>query len=223
MAAGSLADDWRCAFKAVPRHAFIPDLTWHQGTVGGTWGLLPRHRTADPDAWLAAAYDDDSITIQVDDGEPSGPDGIGVLPTSSASMPTVVAEMLAALDVRDGHRVLEIGTGSGYNAALLAHRLGASHITSVEIDAAVADAAREALDRVGYGAVTVITADGTQGFTPRAPYDRVLSTASCQQVPYPWVAQTVPGGGFSPLGETLTTLAGCSRSPPERTAPPPGG
>ena len=194
VAAGALTDDWRSAFEAVPRHAFIPDLTWHQGTVEGRWGLLHRHRTDDPDAWLTAAYDDDSITIQVDDGEPSGPDGIGVLPTSSASMPTVVAEMLAALDVRDGDRVLEIGTGTGYNAALLAHRLGAHHITSVEIDAAVADAAREALDLAGYGAVTVVTADGTQGFASRAPYDRVLSTASCQRVPYPWVEQTVPGG-----------------------------
>ncbi|MGH3848694.1 MAG: protein-L-isoaspartate O-methyltransferase family protein, partial [Pseudonocardiaceae bacterium] len=65
---------------------------------------------------------------------------------------------------------------------------------SVEIDPAVAETAREALDRTGYGEVTVATADGTLGFSARAPYDRVLSTASCQQIPYPWVAQTAPGG-----------------------------
>ncbi|MGH3913993.1 MAG: methyltransferase domain-containing protein [Pseudonocardiaceae bacterium] len=193
-AAGTLTEDWRAAFEAVPRHVFIPDITWHQGTANGKWGLIPRHRADDPDGWLATVYQDDSITTQVDDGEPAGPDGAGILPTSSASMPTVVAVMLAALKIRDGHRVLEIGTGTGYNAALLAHRLGAPNITSVEIDAAVAEAADSALDRAGYGAVTVVTADGAQGFAPHAPYDRVLSTASCQQVPYQWVTQTVPGG-----------------------------
>jgi protein-L-isoaspartate O-methyltransferase len=102
------------------------------------------------------------VITQVDDGQPSGLDGTGVLSTSSASMPTVVAVMLRALDVHDGHNVLEIGTGTGYEA--------------------------------GYRGITVVTADGAQGLSPRAPYDRVLSTASCQQVPYPWVAQTVPGG-----------------------------
>jgi len=193
-AAGTLTEDWRAAFESVPRHVFIPDITWHQGAVNGKWGLIPRDRADDPDSWLATAYQDDSIITQVDDGEPNGPDGVGVSPTSSASMPTVIAVMLAELDVHDGQTVLEIGTGTGYNAALLAHRLGAPNVTSVEIDPAVADAARQALDRAGYSAVTVVTADGAQGFPSCAPYDRVLSTASCQQVPYPWVAQSVPGG-----------------------------
>ncbi|MGH3939102.1 MAG: methyltransferase domain-containing protein [Pseudonocardiaceae bacterium] len=180
VAAGDLAEDWRNAFEAVPRHTFIPDVTWHYGTTNGEWGLIPRHRTDDSDAWLLAAYEDDSIITQVDDGEPSGPDGIGVLPTSSASMPTVVAVMLQALDIHDGQKVLEIGTGTGYNAALLAHRLGARNVTSVEIDPTVTDAARHALERAGYGETFLVTADGTQGFGPRAPYDRVLSTSlSC--------------------------------------------
>ncbi len=190
VAAGTLTEGWRAAFEAVPRHAFIPDLTWHHGRAG----LVPRRRAEDPDTWLWDAYQDDSVVTQVDDGEPRGPDGTGVLPTSSASMPTVVAVMLRALDVYDGQKVLEVGTGTGYNAALLAYRLGADHVTSVEIDSAVADAARHALTGAGYGGITLVTADGTQGCRPRAPYDRVLSTASCQRVPYPWVAQTVSGG-----------------------------
>ncbi len=189
-AEGTVGEEWRAAFAAVQRHTFIPDLTWHHGRAG----LVPRYRAEDPDSWLSAAYADDAVITQVDDGEPGGPDGTGSLSTSSASMPTVVAVMLRALDVHDGQQVLEIGTGTGYNAALLAHRLGAHHVTSVEIDPAVADAARHALDRAGYGGITVVTADGAQGFPPRAPYDRVLSTASCERVPYPWVAQTVPGG-----------------------------
>ncbi|MGH3934370.1 MAG: methyltransferase domain-containing protein [Pseudonocardiaceae bacterium] len=190
VAAGTVGEDWRAAFEAVPRHAFIPELTWRHGRAG----LVPRYRAEDPDGWLSAAYADDSIITQVDDGEPGGPDGIGVFPTSSASMPTVVAVMLQALDVHDGQQVLEIGTGTGYNAALLAHRLGAHHVTSVEIDPAVAATARHVLDRAGYGGITVVTADGAQGFPPHAPYDRVLSTASCERVPYPWVTQTVLGG-----------------------------
>jgi protein-L-isoaspartate(D-aspartate) O-methyltransferase len=194
VAAGTLPEDWWAAFAAVPRHAFIPDLTWRHGTANGRWGLIPRCRADDPDGWLSAAYRDDSVITQVDDGEPSGPDGTGVLASSSASMPTVVAVMLRALDVHDGCNVLEIGTGTGYNVALLAHRLGAHHVTSVEIDPTITDAACHALKRAGYHGITVVTADGAQGFPPRAPYDRVLSTASCQQVPYPWVAQTVPGG-----------------------------
>lgn len=190
VAAGTVTEDWRAAFETVPRHTFIPDLIWHYSEAG----LVPRHRADDPDGWLSAAYRDDSVVTQVDDGKPCGPDGTGVLPTSSASMPTVVAVMLRALDVHDGQQVLEIGTGAGYNAALLGHRLGAHHVTSVEIDTAVADAARHALDRAGYGGITVVTADGAQGFPLHAPYDRVLSTASCERTPYPWVAQTVPGG-----------------------------
>ncbi len=194
VAAGTLPKDWRASFEAIPRHAFVPDLIWRYGTSNGKWGLTPHHRVDDPDGWLSAAYQDDSVITQVDDGEPVGPDGTGLLPTSSISMPTVVAVMLRALDVIDGQNVLEIGTGTGFNAALLAHRLGAHHITSVEIDPTVADAARRALDRAGYGGITVITADGAQGFAAAAPYDRVLSTASCPRIPYPWIAQTVPGG-----------------------------
>lgn len=194
VATGILTSDWRPAFDAVPRHTFIPDLTWYHGAANGKWGFIPRRRAEDPEGWLVAAYQDDSVITQVDDGEPSGSEGTGVLPTSSISMPSVVAAMLRALDVHDGQNVLEIGTGTGYNAALLAHRLGAQHITTVEIDPAVARAARHALDQAGYREITVVTADGTQGFAARAPYDRVLSTASCQQVPYQWVAQTLPDG-----------------------------
>jgi protein-L-isoaspartate(D-aspartate) O-methyltransferase len=191
---GTLTEDWQAAFEATPRHPFIPDLTWRYGTANGKWGFISYHRADDPDGWLSAAYQDDSVITQVDDGEPSGPDGTGLLPTSSISMPTVVAAMLRALDIHDGQTVLEIGTGTGYNTALLAHRLGAHHVTSVEIDPTVAHAARYALNQVGYRGITVVTADGAQGFRAGAPYNRVLSTASCQQVPYPWVTQTVPGG-----------------------------
>ncbi|MGH3935914.1 MAG: methyltransferase domain-containing protein, partial [Pseudonocardiaceae bacterium] len=140
------------------------------------------------------AYANAPVNTQVDDGHPIGEAGCGFEVTSSASMPAVVAQMLAALEVEPGMRVLEIGTGTGYNAALLAHRLGAENVASVEVDPAVAERARRALAAAGFGAVTVVTADGAQGHPPRAPYDRVISTVAVAEVPQAWVAQTRPGG-----------------------------
>jgi protein-L-isoaspartate O-methyltransferase len=93
-----------------------------------------------------------------------------------------VALMLAALQVTPRMRVCELGTG--YNAALLAQRLGADHVTTIEVDPALATQVRRALSATGYGDVTVITGDGTHGYPPHAPYDRILSTAAVQRVPY---------------------------------------
>ncbi|HWR46646.1 MAG TPA: methyltransferase domain-containing protein [Pseudonocardiaceae bacterium] len=135
------------------------------------------------------------MITQVDDGHPTGPGQRGRYITSSASKPDVVALMLTALDAQPGMRVLEIGTGTGYNAALLAHRLGTGNVTSIEIDSQVADHARGALSVAGYP-VIVITGDGARGYPPHAPYDRIIATAAVRQVPYAWVAQTRPGGAI---------------------------
>jgi len=192
LARGGVLDPvWREAFLAVPRHAFIPERVWQQGRRE----LVPFHRAEDPERWLRLAYAPQQFVItQVDDGDPVGPGLIGDRISSSASQPDVVALMLAALQAQPGMRVLEIGTGTGYNAALLAQRLGADHVTTIEVDPTVASRARTALSATGFGAVTVITGDGEHGYPPRAPYDRVLSTAAVQRVPSAWVAQTRPGG-----------------------------
>jgi protein-L-isoaspartate O-methyltransferase len=149
----------------------------------------------DPDRWLKAAYRNVPILIQFDDGKTRWPDTSGKLCTSSASKPDLALSMLAALDVDDGHTVLEIGTGTGYNAALLAARLGAPNVTTVEIDPVLATAARAALDASGFP-VTVLTGDGAQGYPANAPYARVIATAAVRvgELPYSWVAQTRPGG-----------------------------
>lgn len=186
---GELPPTWSDAFAAVPRHGFIPETIW----VTDSAGLVPLHRAEDPQGWIQRAYGPRSVITQVDDGHPAGPGERGRYITSSASQPNVVALMLDALDAQPRMRVLEIGTGTGYNAALLAHRLGAQNITSVEIDPDLAEHARTALTATGYP-VTVITADGADGYLPHAPYDRIMSTAAVQQVPYPWVMQTRPGG-----------------------------
>jgi protein-L-isoaspartate(D-aspartate) O-methyltransferase len=182
-----LTDGWRAAFDATPRHLFIPDQAL-MVTQGRTVLL---DRDADPDAWIDAVYRDAVIVIQVDDGAGQGTG----LHTSSCSMPQVVLSMLTALDVRVGQRALEIGTGTGYSAALLAHRLGVENVASVEIDPRLAEQARANLRKVNRP-VTVITGDGAAGYLPGAPYDRIISTAAvlAGQLPYAWVRQTRPGG-----------------------------
>lgn len=162
VATGELTPDWRASFLAVPRTHFIPEVIWHE--VDGV--LRPLRRTEDPDRWQALASAEDAVVTQVDDGHPDGP---GDLPTSSASQPDVVALMLGHLDVQGGERVLEIGTGTGWNAALLAHRLGPERVITIEVDPEVAAQARTALKDSGYGAVTVITGDGAQGYLPGCP------------------------------------------------------
>jgi protein-L-isoaspartate(D-aspartate) O-methyltransferase len=108
-------------------------------------------------------------------------------------MPSVVFSMLRDLDVQAGYRVLEIGTGTGWNAALLAHRLGRSRVVTIEVDPQVADQARASLEAFGLP-VTVVTGDGALGHAGGAPYDRIISTAGLRQVPAAWLEQTRPGG-----------------------------
>ncbi|MFB9906027.1 methyltransferase domain-containing protein [Allokutzneria oryzae] len=195
---GDLTDVWREAFLAVPRHAFLPDTVWRMDP------LEPLNRNENPTAWLDAAYADDCVVTQVDDGAPDGPG----LPTSSASMPAVVANMLDLLGAEPGMKVCEIGAGTGYNAALLAHRLGARNITTVEIDPVLARRARTALTGAGFGAVTVVEGDGLLGCPGRAPFDRIIATANAQRVPYSWVEQTQPGGRIvTPWGTAYFTGA----------------
>jgi protein-L-isoaspartate(D-aspartate) O-methyltransferase len=182
-----LTAGWKAAFDATPRHLFIPD----QALVVIEGRKVPIDRDADPDTWIDAVYRDAVIVIQVDDGAGQGTG----LHTSSCSMPQVVLSMLTALDVQAGQRVLEIGTGTGYSTALLAHQVRADNVTSVEIDPRLAEQARTNLAKLNRP-VTVVTGDGAAGYPPDAPYDRILSTAAvlAGQLPYTWVQQTVPGG-----------------------------
>ncbi|MDF2261222.1 methyltransferase domain-containing protein [Streptantibioticus ferralitis] len=101
--------------------------------------------------------------------------------------------MLRELDVQLGQTVLEIGTGTGWNAALLSHRLGDHRVTTVEVDASLAARARTRIGSAGY-CPRVICADGAEGWLPRAPYDRLMATCSVNHVPQMWVPQIEPGG-----------------------------
>ncbi|MEV6553910.1 methyltransferase domain-containing protein [Streptomyces sp. NPDC051597] len=189
--AGCFPEQWmRSAFMAVPRHRFVPDTVWLEDPAG----YRPFNHTGDPARWLSLVYDPrEALVTQVDDGlTPRGTPG--QTPTSSISALNAVFTMLAESDLHHGQQVLEIGTGTGYNAALLAERAGPGHVTTVEIDPAVCEQARAALAATGYEQVTVIRADGELGHPPHGPYDPVLSTAAVLAIPYPWIEQTRPGG-----------------------------
>ena len=115
------------------------------------------------------------------------------------SQPYVVAYMTERLDVYPVHRVLEIGAGSGYQAAVLS-RL-AREVVSVERFRTLAEAARVRLQTLGYGNVTIVTGDGIRGHPDRAPYDRILVTAAAEDVAETLVEQLRPGGIMvAPLG-----------------------
>ncbi|MGH3930670.1 MAG: methyltransferase domain-containing protein, partial [Pseudonocardiaceae bacterium] len=96
--------------------------------------------------------------------------------------------------VTDGMRVLEIGTGTGYNAALLSHRLGAANVYSVDVDPHLVDDARDRLTRLGYPAATLATVDGIEGLPAHAPYDRIIATCALFAVPATWISQLQPDG-----------------------------
>lgn len=183
-----LAPEWIKAATAAPRHSFLPDHIWID--LDGTYRALERR--ADISAWLAAAYADEPVVTQVNDGvEPGDPSK--AWPSSSSSAPSVVFRMLEALDLRPGMRVLEIGTGTGWTSALLSHRLGDANVTTIEVDRGLADRARAALGTAGF-APEVVCGDGALGWGVRAPYDRIVSTCSVRRVPLAWIEQTKPGG-----------------------------
>jgi protein-L-isoaspartate(D-aspartate) O-methyltransferase len=146
---------------------------------------VPRHLFV-PGVDLPTAYRDDAVLVK------RGKDGS---PISSASQPTIVATMLEQLAVAPGHRVLEVGTGTGYNAALLATLVGADgHVTTVELEPDLAEAARHRLDQIGLPGVEVAVGDGRHGHSAGAPYDRVIITAGVREIAAAWTDQLTEGG-----------------------------
>jgi protein-L-isoaspartate O-methyltransferase len=189
--AGDLSDRrWREALMAVPRHLFIPGRAW--ASPNGPGEGYPIDRAADPGGWWEAVYSDTVIVTQFDEGNSRLNAGVGT-PTSSNSAPGAVFTFLEQLWVHEHNTVLEVGTGTGWTAALLAHRLGDANVTTVEIDPEVADRADRNLKRAGYRPRLVV-GDGSVGHPGGAPYDRVHVTCAVEHVPLAWVEQTRPGG-----------------------------
>jgi protein-L-isoaspartate(D-aspartate) O-methyltransferase len=132
------------------------------------------------------ASDDEALSLKVD---------LTGRPISTASQPSMVVLMLEQLDVRPGDRVLEVGTASGWDAALLDELAGpAGSVVTVELEPDLAAGARRALDASGHGRVTVLAGDGSLGHPPGAPYDRIIVTAGAPGVAPAWVQQLGDGG-----------------------------
>ncbi|MFI6074681.1 protein-L-isoaspartate O-methyltransferase [Actinoplanes sp. NPDC051343] len=168
----TLTPELAAAFAAVPREVFVPD--GFRRNDGG-WA-----RPGDDD-FLALVYQDDALVTKVR----------GKMPVSSSSQPSLMALMIEALDVRPGMRVLEIGAGTGYNAAVLAS-IGAT-VTSVDVQEDVAERARAALARAGVEGVTVERGDGYAGH-PGGRFDRVIVTVGVAGLSPRWLDQLEPDG-----------------------------
>lgn len=165
------------AFAGVPREAFVAGGFQRRD---GSWAV-PGDRD-----FLETVYRDDVLVTKVD----------GALPISSSSQPSLMAIMLAALDVRPGDRVLEVGAGTGYNAALLA-ALGA-RVTTVDVQPDVAERARAALAAAGVEGVRVRTGDGYLG-APDDRFDRAIVTVGVAGVSPRWLAQVGSGPVVVPV------------------------
>ena len=118
--------------------------------------------------------------------------------------PKVEARLLQELAVHRHERVLEIGAGSGFMAALLAHR--AQHVTTLEIDPELAELARTNLRRAGVLNATVVTADGSQGHSAEGPYDAILLSGSVAEVPTALLAQLKVGGRLAAIVGQLPVM-----------------
>ena len=152
--------------------------------VAAAFERVPRHLFL-PDLAPQEVYTDRSIAIKLQNG----------VPISSSSQPAIMAEMLEMLALAEGDGVLEIGAGSGYNAALLAELAGPSGtVQTIDLDDDLVAAARANLDAAGYARVRTVCADGAQGDPSGAVFDAIIATVGVERIPPAWIAQLRVGG-----------------------------
>ena len=209
----------RCSDPDLLRNALVDTLV-ESGAIGNpaterAFRSVPRHLFV-PEAEIVDTYTDRPIFLRWE----------GERPTSSSSQPTMMAIMIEQLQLEPGMRVLEVGAGSGYNAAILSELTGVDgHVISVDIDFSLVADAKRNLAAAGFEAVEVACCDGSMGYSQRAPYDRIIVTADARDVSPHWVEQLAEGGvlvaplwfkGFSlsvALEKQATGLRGLSASP----------
>lgn len=190
----------RDAVTALPRDTYAPDRLYDWD--GHQYQAV--NRSTDRENWIRLLYaDQDTAAVtQVTDG----------MPTSSLSCQAVVVDMLDSLLLEPGHQVLELGTGTGWNAALTAWRTGPDRVFSVEVDPQLATTAQARLTDV-----LVRTGDGAKGWPTAANlHDRVIATYAVDRIPWAWIEQTRPGGRivtpWGHLGHVALTVADDGRS-----------
>jgi protein-L-isoaspartate(D-aspartate) O-methyltransferase len=168
------------AFRSVPRHLFV-DRYYNKGRI-----VTVDPRNPAP-AQLRRIYSDDALVSHQR----------RKVPTSSTSEPGLVAQMLEDLLLEPAMSILEIGAGTGWNAALMGHIVGPEgRVHSVDIQADVTRRARNHIRRLGLKNVHIVTGDGGYGHRKAAPYDRIVTTANCPDISPHWADQLTPGGAL---------------------------
>jgi protein-L-isoaspartate(D-aspartate) O-methyltransferase len=170
------------AFRTVQRHRLV-ETFFYRGDQGR---VTVRH---DPDRPrredLEVIYAETALVTRY----------AGGMPASSSSAPSLVAEMLELLELREGMKVLEIGAGTGYNAALMAEIVGDQRlITTVDNQQDVVEQTRRLLGNAGYAGIRVLARDGFEGVADTAPFDRIVATVGCSDLSPHWAEQLADGG-----------------------------
>lgn len=170
------------------RNALVTDLVQRSvvrsPAVRDAFATVPRHLFL-PNADIATAYADRPVFIRWD----------AETPISSSTQPTMMAIMIEQLHLEAGNRVLEIGAGTGYNAAIMAHIVGdAGSVVTVDIDQDIVDEAAGNLSQTGYHNVRVVCSDGFEGVATERPYDGIIVTVGAYDVSPNWVDQLKDGG-----------------------------
>ncbi|MGY5148831.1 MAG: protein-L-isoaspartate(D-aspartate) O-methyltransferase [Candidatus Nitrosopumilus sp. bin_68KS] len=152
---------------------------------------IPRHEFV-PSSELDYAYNNEPLQI---------------MKNQTISQPGVVSRMTEWLDVRNGQKILEIGTGSGWQAAILSYLVGEGTIYSVERHTQLVKFAQENLKKLNIDNVHVVLGDGSIGYAKESPYDRIIITAACTEIPLPLIEQLKEGGLIiAPVGDSSQSL-----------------
>ena len=169
------------AFRETPRHLFVPEFFRLKENAEGFTGIDGVVNADDP-AWLPTVYTNEALITQV---KPiAGQTGATAF-TSSSSAPALMADMIEELRIDPGMHLLEVGTGTGYNAAILCHLLGDRAVTTIDIDPDLTEQARERLAAFGY----------RPSFEPvDDSYERILATHAVAEIPPEWIRWGKPGG-----------------------------
>jgi protein-L-isoaspartate(D-aspartate) O-methyltransferase len=179
------------AFRATPRHTFLDRVFQYQRKHNRWQEVITRD--PDPEA-IALLYSDRALITRLSRPGHDVPHSEPEVPISSSSQPSLMAQMLEDLQLRPGLRVLEVGAGTGYNAALLAHVVGPNRVTSVDVDRETLSEAWDHLRSFPGRAVQLHHADGRHGCGDAAPFDRIMVTAATPDVEPDWLEQLSDGG-----------------------------
>lgn len=182
------------AFRTEPRHVYVPRFVRRRQADDGAWVSEEIDRSHP--RWLAEVYADQLLLTS------EWPN------LSSSTVPSLMADMLDALNVQPGLAVTEIGTGTGYNAGILGRLVGDENVVSIDVAPELVSVARKALDVAGHARVTVVCGDGSSvDAVPRDSADRLIATCGVGEVPDAWRQAVRPGGRIvAPVGAGVAVL-----------------